>query len=429
RTIRPGLKLSAAVVPDIRRARLSTLQNWKHWLDNQFVDFLNNMAYTANLWELEEHTGQMVKLSEGRSLLYAGLGVWLNDPEQLMEQIALVREQGLPGVTLFASVHLTEEKIEALTNGPFRERALLPHRDPVEAAAAVLGDLPRKVALYRELGALDDGAVTAAAREAEQLRKQVLKAREDGQDKGDGTALDGAISALEDWKARAEAKAGEGSETAQRAWRRIAQDVGYVALLLRSHRFLTQPAEYRPPEEPPLEAPAVARPKQGEAAATQPAAAGTATNLALASRGTRVTVDSNFPGYGPRPLNDGERNDTSEEGRWAEVAWASGEIPGEHWIVLEFPEPVEATRVDIYWARDRGKFWSSQTYVIEYQPPGSERWVELYRHQDPEWRTQITAHSIQFQPVNMAKLRIRQPEGGGPARRPNLMWVAEVEVY
>ena len=149
------------------------------------------------------------------------------------------------------------------------------------------------------------------------------------------------------------------------------------------------------------------------------------TNLA---RVAQVSVDSSFRGYSPAPLNDGQRNDVPEVGRWAEVAWASAERPGEHWIELRWREPQLISQVDVYWALDRGRFFPSSRLRVEAYLEDESRWQVLWEYSaTPTHR--IARTSITFTPVRTRALRLVQPSGGGPPGRPDLMWVAEVEVY
>ncbi|MFS8665504.1 MAG: family 10 glycosylhydrolase [Limnochordales bacterium] len=170
------------------------------------------------------------------------------------------------------------------------------------------------------------------------------------------------------------------------------------------------PAALVPPTDPPVFVPA---PEHDGGA-----------NLA---RQAQVRVDSSFRGYGPHPLNDGRRNDEVEIGRWAEVAWASAETPEPHWIELEWSQPQRIARVDLYWARDRDQFHASRRYRVEAWT--GDGWQLIFAHESPVGTTHVTRHSVSFVPVTTTRLRIWQPPGGGPAGRPDLMWVAEVEAY
>ncbi|HEY8498261.1 MAG TPA: family 10 glycosylhydrolase, partial [Limnochordales bacterium] len=161
--------------------------------------------------------------------------------------------------------------------------------------------------------------------------------------------------------------------------------------------------------------------------AVAPAPAGTPAGPNLA-RSAAVEVDSSFRGYSPAPLNDGQRNDVPEVGRWAEVAWASAERPTDHWVELRWPRPQVVTQVDIYWALDRGRFFPSSRLRVEAYLEPEGRWETLWAY-EAEPSNRIARTSITFAPITVGKLRLVQPAGGGPAGRPDLMWVAEVEVY
>lgn len=146
------------------------------------------------------------------------------------------------------------------------------------------------------------------------------------------------------------------------------------------------------------------------------------------ARSARVQVDSSFRGYSPAPLTDGVRNDVSEVGRWAEVAWASAETPGPHWVELVWEQPVTVSRVDVYWALDRGRFLSSRRVRLEALTASGE-WEVLWDIESAAPNHRIRRTSITFVPVSTTALRLVQPEGAGPLGRPNLMWIAEIEVY
>jgi hypothetical protein len=151
-------------------------------------------------------------------------------------------------------------------------------------------------------------------------------------------------------------------------------------------------------------------------------------DLALAKAGAKATVDSCFTGYKASPLIDGERNDRSEEGRWDKVAWASQESKTEHWAIITFPKLTSIHQVDIYWAHDRGIYYTSAKYSIQYWK--DTQWVDLYTEQNSKSNTSKSSQA--FSPVETEKVRIIQPVEGGsasPVKRENIMWVAEIEIY
>ncbi|MEW6046203.1 MAG: family 10 glycosylhydrolase [Bacillota bacterium] len=159
-----------------------------------------------------------------------------------------------------------------------------------------------------------------------------------------------------------------------------------------------------------------------------PAVAGAAPAGPNKARQATVTVDSTFRGYSAAPLNDGQLNDVLELGRWAQVAWASAERPGDHFVELRWAQPQSISQVDVYWALDRGRFFSSSRLRIEVEKADGGGWETLWEYtSQPTHR--ISRTSVTFVPVTARALRLVQPAGGGPLGRPDLMWIAEVEVY
>lgn len=150
-------------------------------------------------------------------------------------------------------------------------------------------------------------------------------------------------------------------------------------------------------------------------------------NLAL--RAT-VTVDSTFTAYPEgTQLNDGELNDHDPEidASWGRVAWASAEVAGDHWIELALAETSEVSGISIYWARDAGEFKVSSHIVLQYWD--GVNWVTITELRLPAEDRNLRSTEVTFAPVTTDKIRVLQPSGGGPVYRPNIMWVAEVQVW
>ncbi len=142
-------------------------------------------------------------------------------------------------------------------------------------------------------------------------------------------------------------------------------------------------------------------------------------NLAASAE---VSVDGSYGGYTPAALTDAVLDPAGLD--WSKAAWASAESAAEHWVELRWPNPVTITRAVLWWALDGGKLWPSRSYTVEARVDGA--WRPLAQVTDaPE--TDPAVHV--FAPVSTTALRIRQAAGGGPAQRPNLIWLREVEVY
>jgi uncharacterized lipoprotein YddW (UPF0748 family) len=106
--INPQLKLSAAVIPDIREATYYKGQDWPRWLADGLVDFVVLMSYSPE-WEIiKEQISQAATLAKNRFVV-AGLGVWRQTPDKTAAYIARLRKlvndknfQSLKGFSLFS---------------------------------------------------------------------------------------------------------------------------------------------------------------------------------------------------------------------------------------------------------------------------------------------------------------------------------------
>ncbi len=142
-------------------------------------------------------------------------------------------------------------------------------------------------------------------------------------------------------------------------------------------------------------------------------------NLARAE-GVQVSVDSSYSGYGPAPLNDGLI--WPEGVHWTERAWASAESDTDHWIELAWPEPVDITRVVVYWNIEGERLHAPRKVRIEAL--ADDVWLPVAEASPSEGEA---ASTIVMNQARTTRMRIVQPAGRGPEHRPNLMWVTEVQ--
>jgi len=145
-------------------------------------------------------------------------------------------------------------------------------------------------------------------------------------------------------------------------------------------------------------------------------------DLALPATGAQVAVDSAFYGYEARPLTDGVV--LPQGSAFNAAAWASAEAPAEHWVQIQWPSPQSVGRVVLYWNIENGVVWTSQQAVVEVGVPDGWQTVGTVQPGGPEPVTES-----RFPAARTSALRVRQPQGEGPASRPNLMWLREVAVY
>jgi hypothetical protein len=135
-----------------------------------------------------------------------------------------------------------------------------------------------------------------------------------------------------------------------------------------------------------------------------------------------VETDSCYERYDPSPLNDGV---TQVAGlHWSRESWASAEIESEHFAVLRFDAPKTVAMAVIHWSLDAGIPRTSAEVQIQVQDGDGWRSVATAKPDGPTPRTEI----ILDPPATASAFMFLQPPGKGPAGRPHLMWVREIEL-
>ena len=104
RKIRPGIQISAAVFRNWPTDRDGVGQDWKLWCENGWLDFACPMDYIDSN-SLFRNVVNTQKGYVGKVPLYPGIGLscWKNprDAVKIAQQIAITRELGLKGFTVF----------------------------------------------------------------------------------------------------------------------------------------------------------------------------------------------------------------------------------------------------------------------------------------------------------------------------------------
>jgi uncharacterized lipoprotein YddW (UPF0748 family) len=103
RKIRPGVKVSAAVFPNLPVDRDGVAQDWKLWCERGYLDFVCPMDYTPDSSEFERRVARQLPWA-GKVPCYPGIGLstWAGrDIVTLIEQIQITRKLKTGGFTVF----------------------------------------------------------------------------------------------------------------------------------------------------------------------------------------------------------------------------------------------------------------------------------------------------------------------------------------
>jgi len=119
RSERRGIVLSAAVIPEEKRAVGATFQNWPRWGEDGSLDAVCPMAYTPDGELFREQVEKARARVGGRCEVWAGVGAYRLTLSGIVRQIRTAREAGSSGVILFSHEYLPEGYAERLREQAF----------------------------------------------------------------------------------------------------------------------------------------------------------------------------------------------------------------------------------------------------------------------------------------------------------------------
>ncbi len=103
RSLRPGLVISAAVVPELDRAREEKGQDWKTWLDRGYLNYICTMNYVPELPQFDLRNRQNLMTVGNPRQIVVGIGSWkFKQMSSLQTQINAVHQLGVRGFSLFS---------------------------------------------------------------------------------------------------------------------------------------------------------------------------------------------------------------------------------------------------------------------------------------------------------------------------------------
>jgi len=138
---------------------------------------------------------------------------------------------------------------------------------------------------------------------------------------------------------------------------------------------------------------------------------------------TVVEVDSTYGGYSTKPLTDGVIDVRNVD--WNNAAWASAEAARNHWVRMNFAKASSVSNVTIYWHTEGDTTHTSQRgRLLGWREDGTRIEIATFANDD----TSPATH-LEFDPIELSAIELRQPGDGGPAKRPRIMWLREIEVH
>ncbi|MBC7474505.1 MAG: family 10 glycosylhydrolase, partial [Candidatus Sericytochromatia bacterium] len=139
--INPEIKIGAAIFRTEREGRLLKMQDWRHWSNNQYINFLCPMLYTDNNKELNEWINSETDNNTRFDYIYPSLGAHrFYSADDFYHEVGLLHQRNIPGMNIFSLLHLGVENLPDLAHGIFRKPAYLPEKSTINSVKLILSD-------------------------------------------------------------------------------------------------------------------------------------------------------------------------------------------------------------------------------------------------------------------------------------------------
>ena len=130
--LRPEVKISAAVFSAYPSCQRSVFQDWVHWVQAGYLDFLCPMDYQGSDARFCDLVENQLRLVEGKIPIYPGIGATASrvrlSADRVVGQIHHARRLGAAGFTIFnLSEGTAKEIVPGVGQGATAHRATLPH--------------------------------------------------------------------------------------------------------------------------------------------------------------------------------------------------------------------------------------------------------------------------------------------------------------
>jgi uncharacterized lipoprotein YddW (UPF0748 family) len=133
---RPGIVVSAALVPDEAQAVYHRYQSWPAWMADGLLDAVAPMTYTPDTRIFRQQVEQVRSRARRGQPVWAGIGAYRLPLDSIVEKIRAARESGAAGVLLFSHESLAPADLKRLRDAAFTPGLAALAAAPGEVAGA-----------------------------------------------------------------------------------------------------------------------------------------------------------------------------------------------------------------------------------------------------------------------------------------------------
>jgi uncharacterized lipoprotein YddW (UPF0748 family) len=130
KNIKPQMKIGVAIFRTEKEGRLLKMQDWRHWANNNYIDFICPMLYTDQIKDLNDWLNSETDKNTRFDYLYPSLGAHrFYKSDDIYPLVGLLHKRNIVGLNVFSLEHIGRENLSDLRRSVFRNSALIPEKN------------------------------------------------------------------------------------------------------------------------------------------------------------------------------------------------------------------------------------------------------------------------------------------------------------
>ncbi|GIW21677.1 MAG: hypothetical protein KatS3mg068_0684 [Candidatus Sericytochromatia bacterium] len=137
--IKPNVDIGVSIFRTEKETRLIKMQNWKHWANNNMIDFIAPMLYADNYKDLDLWIKTETKNNKRKDFYYPTIGLHrLYKNDDVFSLYYSISSNYMLGLNLFSTYYLDDSLVYDLSKSIFRNKAIIPHNDIYKSIKTII---------------------------------------------------------------------------------------------------------------------------------------------------------------------------------------------------------------------------------------------------------------------------------------------------
>ncbi|MFN8577460.1 MAG: family 10 glycosylhydrolase [Candidatus Sericytochromatia bacterium] len=146
KNIKPEMKIGVAIFRTEKEGRLLKMQDWRHWANNNYINFVCPMLYTDQVKDLNDWINSETDKNTRFDYLYPSLGAHrFYKADDIYPLIGLLHQRNVAGFNIFSLEHIGRENLPDLRKSIFKNIALIPEKNITKTLDYMVNNLSYKL--------------------------------------------------------------------------------------------------------------------------------------------------------------------------------------------------------------------------------------------------------------------------------------------